>query len=199
LIALPNEHSVCMTKREQILNTSLELFAEQGIQATPMSQIVAESKVATGTIYHHFKSKQEIIEALYLSFKKELGQLFQSAFHSNDSIQTQFEKIWLAVFEFYIQEPLKYKFSQQVLHSHYISEEVRQEGLSYYGAFCDFFELGMERGEFKQMELHLAMELIHSSICILANLYLDQKIENLNQRKQEALLFSWGGITKKKS
>lgn len=188
-----------MTKREQILNTSLGLFAEQGIQATPMSQIVSESGVATGTIYHHFKSKQEIIEALYLSFKKELGQLFQSAFHSNDSIQVQFEKIWLAVFEFYIQEPLKYKFSQQVLHAHYIREEVRQEGLSYYGAFCDFFELGMEKGEFKRMELHLAMELIHSSICTLANLYLDQKIENLNQRKQEALRYAWDGIINNKS
>lgn len=172
----------------------MQLFAEQGVQSTPMSQIVAESGVATGTIYHHFKSKQEIIEALYLSFKKELGQLFTSAFHAKDSTQIQFENIWRAVFDFYVREPLKYRFSQQVQHSHYIDETVRQEGLSYYQAFCDFFEEGMEKGEFAQIELHLAMELIHNSICTVADLYLEEEIEHLELRAAEAVQYAWRGI-----
>jgi AcrR family transcriptional regulator len=183
-----------LTKREQILNTSLQLFAEQGAQSTPMSQIVAESGVATGTIYHHFKSKQEIIEALYLSFKKGLGQLFESAFKQADSTKVQFENIWRAVFDFYVQEPLKYRFSQQVLHSHYIDEAVRQEGLSYYQAFCDFFEAGMDEGEFAKMELHLAMELIHNSICTVADLFLEENIEHLELRAAEAIQYAWRGI-----
>ncbi len=198
-IFAPNEYSVGVTKREQILNKSLHLFAERGIQATPMSLIVAESGVATGTIYHHFKSKQEIIEALYLEFKKELGKAFHHSFKQDQSFYQQFESIWRGVFEFYLREPLKFRFSQQVTHSHYIDEELKQEGLSHYQVFFDFFEAGMKKGEFVQIDLHLALELVHGGVVSLANLHLKEKINNLELNIKEAMQFAWRGITKTKS
>jgi AcrR family transcriptional regulator len=187
-----------VTKREQILNKSLQLFAEKGIQATPMSLIVAESGVATGTIYHHFKSKQEIIEALYLDFKIELGKAFHHSHKQEETSFEQFKGIWRGVFNFYLNQPLKFRFSQQVTHSHYIDEELKKEGLNHYQVFFDFFKAGMKRGEFVQMDLQLALELIHSSVVCLAKLQLEEKIDQLETSIQEAMQFAWRGITNEK-
>lgn len=60
-----------MTKeatRLQILQTATRLFAEKGFADTSMNDIVAASGISKGGIYWHFKSKDEIIAAIYSQF-----------------------------------------------------------------------------------------------------------------------------------
>jgi len=45
-------------------DAAIELFMEQGYHATSMRQIAQRSKLALGGIYNHFKSKEEIFEAI---------------------------------------------------------------------------------------------------------------------------------------
>ena len=51
------------TKRK-IFETSLKLFSEKGYDATSIEEITATVGVAKGTLYYHFKSKEEILDAL---------------------------------------------------------------------------------------------------------------------------------------
>lgn len=51
------------SKREQLLDTALELFYREGYHATGIDRILAESGVAKMTLYKHFKSKDELIMA----------------------------------------------------------------------------------------------------------------------------------------
>jgi len=62
-----------MNKKQKILLTMLELVVEQGVHATPMSQLARESNVAIGTIYHHFENKEQIIEEIYKMIFKDFG------------------------------------------------------------------------------------------------------------------------------
>ena len=50
--------------RLAIEDAAIELFMEQGYHATSMRQIAQRSKLALGGIYNHFKSKDEIFEAI---------------------------------------------------------------------------------------------------------------------------------------
>ena len=59
-----------MTKREQVLQTTLELITELGFHATPMALIIEKSGVAAGTIYYYFKSKEELFNEV---LKQEVG------------------------------------------------------------------------------------------------------------------------------
>jgi AcrR family transcriptional regulator len=66
------------TKKEKILETAMKLFVEKGIQSTPTSLIAKEAGVATGTLFHHFKTKEDLVHELYhsifdsiLDFQKE--------------------------------------------------------------------------------------------------------------------------------
>ena len=50
--------------RLAIEDAAIELFMEQGYHATSMRQISKRAKLALGGIYNHFKSKDEIFEAI---------------------------------------------------------------------------------------------------------------------------------------
>jgi AcrR family transcriptional regulator len=51
------------TKRDQLIDTALELFSREGFHATGIDKILSESGVAKMTLYNHFKSKDELILA----------------------------------------------------------------------------------------------------------------------------------------
>ena len=50
--------------RQEILNTALELFSVQGYEATSVSQIADAVGIRKASLYSHFTSKQEILDAL---------------------------------------------------------------------------------------------------------------------------------------
>jgi AcrR family transcriptional regulator len=50
--------------RERIVRTAYELFRAYGFSAVGVDRIVAESNVAKTTLYHHFRSKDELLIAV---------------------------------------------------------------------------------------------------------------------------------------
>ena len=50
--------------RQTIEDAALELYMKQGYHATSMRQIAEQAGLALGGIYNHFKSKEEIFEAI---------------------------------------------------------------------------------------------------------------------------------------
>ena len=50
--------------RERILDASGQLFARQGFHATGVSQIAGDAGVSKKTLYHHFRSKDDLVHAV---------------------------------------------------------------------------------------------------------------------------------------
>ena len=61
-------------KREAIKQTALKLFCEEGFQQTSTARISREAGVATGTLFTYFKSKDDLINALFLESKQEMEE-----------------------------------------------------------------------------------------------------------------------------
>jgi AcrR family transcriptional regulator len=51
-------------KKQLIMDTALELFAENGFHATSMSQVAKKAGVSKGLAYNYFESKQEILDEI---------------------------------------------------------------------------------------------------------------------------------------
>ena len=64
--------------REKILNTATQLFIQKGSEKTSMQDIAQTAGISKGAIYHHFKSKDEIVLAVLRSrqelMEKEMKQ-----------------------------------------------------------------------------------------------------------------------------
>lgn len=51
--------------RNGILEASIKLFKVHGIENTKIAEIAKEANVSVGTFYVHFKSKEDIVSAIY--------------------------------------------------------------------------------------------------------------------------------------
>ena len=89
-----------------ILDVSTRLFSEKGYDDTSLQDIINETKLSKGAIYHHFSSKEDILKAIFhrlgnenaeifakirddsrLSGIEKLRKIFQTeVFHSNQSV-----------------------------------------------------------------------------------------------------------------
>ena len=61
-----------MDKQQLILGTALKLFVENGFHGTATSKIAAEAGVANGTLFNYFRTKEELIFAIYHKVVNEM-------------------------------------------------------------------------------------------------------------------------------
>ncbi len=72
---MPRTSKAPEVRRQELLDAALELFLEQGADATAVSHIVRKVGVAQGTFYYHFASKDELVDAVAERLTAPLGQL----------------------------------------------------------------------------------------------------------------------------
>ena len=53
-------------RRRQILDAAVRVFARQGFHGCRVSDIADEAGVAYGLVYHYFRSKEEVLDTLFL-------------------------------------------------------------------------------------------------------------------------------------
>ncbi len=150
-----------MTKREQILSAALRLFNTYGFDKTPTSLIAKEAGVATGTLFHYFATKEELINQVYLKCK---DNMMTQAFKGVAEEKTYRSKVKRA-YENMLHWGVKYKddylFLQQFSNSPSISESTREEGRMRFEAIYQMIRQGMEDEIFKSMDPEYLIELIY--------------------------------------
>ncbi|MFC5470946.1 TetR/AcrR family transcriptional regulator [Cohnella suwonensis] len=58
--------SISETRKQQILDAAADFFLKSGFHKATMADICSSAKMSPGSVYRYFKSKEEIIEALYI-------------------------------------------------------------------------------------------------------------------------------------
>ena len=59
-------------RKNEILDVADELFGKKGFDGTSTNEILEKVGIARGTLYHHFKSKEEIMDALIERYSDRL-------------------------------------------------------------------------------------------------------------------------------
>jgi len=57
-----------MTLKEKIVDAAYELFGSKGYEHTSVAQIIEKAGASKGGFYHHFKSKEEILETITFNY-----------------------------------------------------------------------------------------------------------------------------------
>ena len=68
--------------KERILLTSLQLFAQKGYAAVPVSDIAGALGITKGALYRHFESKQAIFDAILARMEQRDGEPWAISFPS---------------------------------------------------------------------------------------------------------------------
>lgn len=91
-------------REQEILDTALKLFVEQGEDTVTVEMIADTVGIGKGTIYKHFKSKTEIFLRLMLDYERELNELFYS-----EKVSADKEALSRAYFAFRMGDPEHYR------------------------------------------------------------------------------------------
>src|SRR2546423_14729896 len=61
-----------MSRREELLALAARLFAERGFRATTVRDIADAAGILSGSLYHHFDSKESMVDEILTGFQEEL-------------------------------------------------------------------------------------------------------------------------------
>lgn len=161
-------------KKQQILDTALHLFVQQGIQATSTASIAKQANVATGTLFHHFASKQALIITLYSEIKTELGEAMQRCSQEGD-IQVQVHYYWQQALQWAQDHPEKLRFMQQIAHDPHFGISQHQALMATAMAFLvEQIKQAQAEQQLAALPLELVLNFCHSHYLATANLFTER-------------------------
>jgi AcrR family transcriptional regulator len=57
-----------VSRRDELLDLAATMFAERGLRATTVRDIADSAGILSGSLYHHFKSKEQMVEEVLRDF-----------------------------------------------------------------------------------------------------------------------------------
>jgi len=184
-----------INRKEQILKATIEIIAVEGVNGSPVSQIARKANVATGTIYHHFKSKDEIINEIYLNIKKNFGLVIENRKAKKKGSKEEFESVWLGFYNYFIENPMEFKFIQQIEYCPIITQKTNFESEKYFLPIFEFYQKGINENILINMDTMLMGSLIYDNITTMIKLNI-KGFEITNKILEQAIDFSWRAIAK---
>src|SRR5271156_6161536 len=100
-------------KRNAILSAATEVFAERGLSAAT-SAISAAAGIAEGTLFTYFKTKDELVNALYRELKLDLADAMMSGFPRRATVRIRFEHVWNKYIDWGLANPTEQKALAQI-------------------------------------------------------------------------------------
>jgi AcrR family transcriptional regulator len=86
-------------RRRAILDSAAALFARKGVAATTVREIADEVGILSGSLYHHFESKEAMVDEVITSFFDDLRTRYKQVLASDADARTRLHDLVLASLE----------------------------------------------------------------------------------------------------
>ena len=186
-----------MDKKEEILKTALKLFVKFGFHATPTSIIAKEAGVANGSLFHYFKTKEELIVALYTHTNSRITEHIIDNAIKDESLELEFKSIYTNTIEWAQENKPEFYFIQQFSTSPFYGLISHEEITKQAKPHLDFLQDGIKAAVIKPMPVDLLYTLINSHIAGINQYLSSQEFSTAKQKKiiNESFQLLWGMIT----
>ncbi|MGI2180568.1 TetR/AcrR family transcriptional regulator [Shewanella frigidimarina] len=108
-----------MDKKQQIIESAIELFATTGYEKTSISAICEHSQVSKGLVFHHFKNKEGLLREVFMRMAEIINEVGSKSADVNKELSPK-EKLVSYLEEIFLsmaspEQKLYYQFDFQVL------------------------------------------------------------------------------------
>lgn len=86
------EAQATATRRDELLAIAARLFAEKGFKNTTVRDIADAAGILSGSLYHHFDSKESMVDEILSTFQAELFAAYDDVLASNADARTKIER-----------------------------------------------------------------------------------------------------------
>jgi AcrR family transcriptional regulator len=137
-------------RRREILDAALDGFASRGFAAITMAEIRERAGASTGSIYHHFKSKEQLAAELYLDGVRDMQEHGLQALLRQQSAEQGIRALVEAYLAWVEQQPKLAAFLFAMRHADFLDavesdlHRIQRDGIA---NAADWFRARMLSGE----------------------------------------------------
>jgi AcrR family transcriptional regulator len=111
-------------RHDQILAVAARLFARKGVAATTVREIADEVGILSGSLYHHFDSKEAMVDEILAPYLKDLREAYKLVLSRTGDPRSKLRELVVA--------------SLQVADAHPHATEIYQSDVNYLSQFDRF-------------------------------------------------------------
>jgi AcrR family transcriptional regulator len=87
------------TRREELLELAATMFAQRGLRATTVRDIADAAGILSGSLYHHFASKEEMVDEVLRTFLDWLFERYQRIIDTEPNPLARLKGLFMASFD----------------------------------------------------------------------------------------------------
>jgi AcrR family transcriptional regulator len=136
------------SRREELLAIAAELFAQRGFKNTTVRDIADAAGILSGSLYHHFDSKESMVDEILSTFQTELFKRYDEILGSGQDVRAKVDAVVRVSFE--------------AIDQHHAEVAIFQNDAAYLMEFARFGYLREHNTRFREMWLGLLREGVES-------------------------------------
>ncbi|GGG54379.1 TetR/AcrR family transcriptional regulator [Paenibacillus radicis (ex Gao et al. 2016)] len=183
-----------MSKRDDIMNTTLDLIDEEGLQSVTFAKIMKRANVGSGTIFNYFGGKEELVNEVYRKARIHMGACMLEGYDPETELYERFKGIQLNRLRFAIDFPKEYRFIDSYSYSPYISPDIRNMEDDSREAMESIITDGQKQGIIREMNVMLCHQIIHGIITAVVRGYQINKYPLNELQVHQSLEACWKAI-----
>lgn len=179
---------------DRISTTAIRLFVERGFHDTPTSLIAREAGVANGTLFHHYPSKEILINSLYLEVNAQLAEASSNGLDALTDFPDRLSTTWHNTLHWALEHPRKIEFVLQFSHSPYLDRMTLEQSDAMTVLYINLLKEGSRKGFLVKAEPELlyvmTIQQLYGLVKFLADAKAGAKRNNLIRKAYEIFVRS---------
>lgn len=163
-------------RRQEIMESALTLFSQKGFHGTTMAEVARKAGVGVGTLYQHFRGKEDLYLSLLEERCGELLEILKGLAHQGGSTREVLDRMLEAQVEFIEEHRAFFKLYllEQLATLEAVRERLGVRGDHLYGRFFSLFQEIMDEGvKRKELKTLPSSHLTRAFMGILNSFFFD--------------------------
>jgi AcrR family transcriptional regulator len=188
------------SRRDELLELAAAMFAERGLRATTVRDIADSAGILSGSLYHHFSSKEEMVDELLRGFLDWLFDRYQEIVATEPNPLERLKGLFMTSFE-----AIADRHSQVVIYQDEAKRLSGQPRFSYVDdrnkeqrkMWVDVLNQGIEEGYFRpDIDVDLVYRFIRDTTWVSVRWYQPGGPLTADEVGRQYLAIVLGGITR---
>ena len=181
-------------KLKAIARATFDLVGQTGLSGLTMPAIARRAGVATGTLYVYFKSKDELLTALYEQAKTATAARVMAGDDPSAPLRSRFQRMWRNLLDNRLAHAAEMVFMEQYINSPWYSEASRTLSARLIRDWLDVIESAKAQQVIKDVPTPLLVNAFAGSVRETAQLILSGTLAATDAHLAMAFGLCWDGI-----
>jgi AcrR family transcriptional regulator len=142
----------------------LYLLVKNGFDGTPTSKIAAQAGVSNGTLFHYYKTKDQLIITLYNEIKAELADYLSAQISEQDNLEAKLKKTFIHSLYWALDNREKFYYVQQFHFSPHLAKISTQVVEQQSRFHLQLISEGIQAKVLKPLPVNLLFTLVSSHV-----------------------------------